>query len=54
VKCPGSVGTVERLISLEPEEFDSAPNSYDYAQSTLLVRYLCSSIPSSTTVSRPG
>ena len=36
----GGVGSIERLLSLRPEEFDSAPNSYDYEQSTLLVRYL--------------
>ena len=36
----GAVGSVERLIALGPGEFDSTPNSYDYEQSTLLVRYL--------------
>ena len=36
----GGVGSVERLIALDPGEFDSTPNSYDYEQSTLLVRYL--------------
>ena len=32
--------SVERLVVLEPGEFDSDSNSYDYEQSTLLVRYL--------------
>ena len=36
----GAVGSVERLIALGPGELDSTPNSYDYEQSTLLVRYL--------------
>jgi len=36
----GGVGGIERLIGLEPGAFDSTPNSYDYEQSTLLVRYL--------------
>lgn len=40
VTYPGSIGTLERLIALETSEFDSAPNSCDYVQSTLLVRYL--------------
>jgi len=36
----GGVQSVDRLVVLGPEEFDSSPNSYDYEQSTLLVRYL--------------
>lgn len=32
--------SVERLVALEPGEFDSDSNSYDYEQSTLIVRYL--------------
>ncbi len=36
----GGVQGVDRLVALGPEEFDSSPNSYDYEQSTLLVRFL--------------
>ncbi len=38
----GQVGSVQRLVSLKPAEFDRETRSFDYEQSALLVRFLLS------------